>query len=411
MDIRIDHMKDAMAEALRLTRTGRLSEATAVIHRTLRGEFLKSEPAANHDSNGEPEEAIEVEYRLLEERPSSDDKSERSTVPGDPKPTKGRLARLFLEGWKPPESRRTTKKRGGTAEAPLSSAQAKGRFIDGSFTNEAGTRTYKLYIPSTYVEGESLPLVVMLHGCTQSPADFAAGTRMNLLAEEEQLLVVYPEQSKSANASKCWNWFETGNQQRSAGEPSLIDGITRKIMSKYRVSTERVYVVGMSAGGAMATIMAATYPDLYAAVGVHSGIPYGAAHDLPSGFEAMQKGASRHRRELRKAIPLILFHGDSDSTVAKVNADHIRDQWLQAFEKNGRPAGGPRLERGMVGGHAYTRFAYHDADGQVVLEEWVIHHAGHAWSGGSSNGSFTNPQGPDASAEIVRFLRRHTLSN
>jgi len=248
----------------------------------------------------------------------------------------------------------------------------------------------------------------MLHGCTQSPADFAAGTRMNMLAEKEQFFVVYPEQSQNANVSKCWNWFETANQQRSAGEPSLIAGITQKIMSEYRINAERVYVVGMSAGGAMATIMAATYPELYAAVGVHSGLPYGAAHDLPSGFKAMQSGVPQHKRKLGRAIPLIMFHGDHDTTVAKVNADHMRDQWLQAFENGRRPAGGPTVEQGMVGGHAYTRFTYHDTGGQVILEEWIIHHAGHAWSGGSSNGSYTDPKGPDASAEIVRFFRTHS---
>jgi poly(hydroxyalkanoate) depolymerase family esterase len=234
---------------------------------------------------------------------------------------------------------------------------------------------------------------------------------MNVVAEKEQFFVVYPEQSENANVSKCWNWFETTNQQRNTGEPSLIAGITHKIMSMYRVSAQRVYVVGMSAGGAMATIMAATYPELYAAVGVHSGLPYRAAHDLPSGFKAMQKGVPKRKRKLRRVIPLILFHGDHDTTVAKVNADHMRDQWLQAFQNGGRPAGSPTVERGMAGGHAYTRFTYHDTGGQVILEEWTIHHAGHAWSGGSSNGSFTDPKGPDASAEIVRFLFKHSGSN
>lgn len=385
MNNRIDHIQDGMAEALRLTRAGQLTEATAVIQRTLRGKLHKSGPSASYDSTAEPAESSEAEYRILEVKPSYHDTSARSTVLGDPEPDTGRITR-----------------------PPLSSVRAKGRFIDGSFTNAAGTRTYKLYIPSTYLGRQPLPLVVMLHGCTQSPSDFAAGTRMNVLAEKEQFFVVYPEQSQNANVSKCWNWFETTNQQRSAGEPSLIAGITHKIISEYRINAERVYVVGMSAGGAMATIMAATYPELYAAVGVHSGLPYGAAHDLPSGFKAMQRGVPQHKRKLRRAIPLIMFHGDHDTTVAKVNADHMRDQWLQAFENGRRPAGGPRVERGMVGGHAYTRFTYHDTGGQVILEEWIIHHAGHAWSGGSSNGSFTDPKGPDASAEIVRFFHKHS---
>jgi poly(hydroxyalkanoate) depolymerase family esterase len=315
--------------------------------------------------------------------------------------------RRFFEGWKTHESRRSRETRKVVSEELLSSAPAGGRFVDGSFTNAAGTRNYKLYIPSAYEGRKPLPLVVMLHGCAQSPDDFAAGTRMNELAEKQQFLVVYPEQSRKANVSKCWNWFETANQQRGTGEPSLVAGITHRIMSKYRVSRDRVYVVGMSAGGAMAMILAATYPELFAAAGVHSGLPHGAAHDLSSGFKAMKKGASQHRRQLRRAIPLILFHGDQDTTVAKVNADYMRDQWLQAFENGGRPAGGPIVQQGTVEGHSYTRFTYRDKDGQVILEEWIIHDGNHAWSGGSFNGSFTDPRGPDASAEIVRFLRMH----
>jgi len=287
----------------------------------------------------------------------------------------------------------------------------RGQFIDGAFTNTAGTRTYKLYIPSTYA-GQALPLVVMLHGCTQSPTDFAAGTRMNGLAERDEFFVVYPEQSQSANGSKCWNWFEPVNQQRDAGEPSLIAGITHKIMSVHHVNADRIYVVGMSAGGAMAAIMAAAYPDLYAAVGVHSGLAYGAAHDLPSGFKAMKKGPTRHKRPLTRAIPLITFHGDRDTTVARVNADHLRDQWLRGIEGGVGPANGVTIDRGhVVGGHAYTRFTHHGTDGRVILEEWIIHHAGHAWAGGSSNGSFTDPKGPDASAEMWRFFSERSRSN
>jgi poly(hydroxyalkanoate) depolymerase family esterase len=289
-------------------------------------------------------------------------------------------------------------------EASPSSARARGKFIDGAFTNAAGTRTYKLYIPSAYT-GQALPLVVMLHGCTQSSADFAAGTRMNILAEKDAFFVVYPEQSQSANSSKCWNWFEPAHQHRNAGEPSLIAGITQKIISAYHVNADRIYIVGMSAGGAMSAIMAATYPDLYAAVGVHSGLAYGAAHDLPSGFAAMQNGAHRHKRQVKRVIPMILFHGDRDTTVAKVNADHIREQWLQGNGNGGGPIGDAKVERGRSsGGRAYTRFTYVDKSGRAVLEEWTVHHGGHAWSGGSSSGSFTDGKGPDASAEMARFF-------
>jgi poly(hydroxyalkanoate) depolymerase family esterase len=277
------------------------------------------------------------------------------------------------------------------------------RFEERSFANTAGGRTYKLYIPSNY-NGEARALVVMLHGCTQSPDDFAAGTRMNELAEQDTFLVGYPEQSQSANASKCWNWFNGTDQQRDHGEPSLIAGITRQIMREFPVKPGRIYVAGLSAGGAAAAIMGATYPDLYAGIGVHSGLACGAARDMPSAFAAMRQGGDPYTGVMRRQsiVPTIVFHGDGDKTVNSVNGDQVIAQ--SKASSNLRTT----ISHGKApGGISYTRTVRTDDTGRSILEQWVLHGAGHAWSGGSTEGSYTEPRGPDASREMVRFFLQH----
>jgi poly(hydroxyalkanoate) depolymerase family esterase len=273
-----------------------------------------------------------------------------------------------------------------------------GKFNDASYTNDAGTRAYKLYVPSTCT-GSPAPLVVMLHGCSQDPDDFATGTQMNVLAEETGCLVAYPAQSPQANASRCWNWFNAMDQQRDQGEPSIIAGITRHIMATHAVDPAQVYVAGLSAGGAMATIMGTLYPDLYAAVGVHSGLPFAAAHDLASAFAAM-KGEFKRRRKAGQTLPLIVFHGDQDTTVHPAAADELIAQGALDVAK------GIVVEPGRVpNGHAYTRTLHHREDGNVHAEHWLIHGGGHAWFGGSDRGSYTDGRGPDASREMLRFFR------
>ncbi|MES2019148.1 MAG: PHB depolymerase family esterase [Pseudomonadota bacterium] len=273
-----------------------------------------------------------------------------------------------------------------------------GKFIDGSFSNAAGTRGYKLYVPST-ATGKPLPLMVMLHGCTQDPDDFARGTQMNVLAEELPCLVLYPAQSQQANPARCWNWFSELDQTRGQGEPSIIAGMTDTVIASHKVDRAQVYVAGLSAGGAMATIMGTLYPELYAAVGVHSGLPFGSAHDLPSALAAMQGNMGRSRSP-GKAIPIIVFHGDRDTTVHPANGDALIQQGRHVA------ANDILIEPGRVPhGHAYTRTVHRRADGTPHAEQWLIHGAGHAWSGGSAHGSFTDGKGPDASREMLRFFQ------
>ncbi len=411
-----DSMQAGMAEATRLMRAGRLAEATARIQRTLGSVPAPNVSVVDANSAGAPiASALPVrDDSSPATEPSGEGMARNRRIGGDALAARlaAALSTLSPETRRFPGSRpRTTVPlRPVTPEVIPSSPQAGGQFVDGTYSNTAGTRAYKLYIPSGYT-GQAVPLVVMLHGCTQRPVDFAADTHMNVLAEGETFLVAYPEQAPSANGSKCWNWFQESDQQRDGGEPSLIAGITRQIMSQYQVDVSRVYVAGMSAGGAMAVIMAAMYPDLYAAVGVHSGLAYGAAHDLPSAFAAMQQGTVYHARPLQETIPLITFHGDGDTTVAPVNADCLLDQWLQAASAVLGSVPGMKVERGQVAnGHAYTRCIYHDVSGRALMEQWTVHQAGHGWSGGSLSGSYTDPQGPNASTEMVRFFTEHPSS-
>jgi len=268
-----------------------------------------------------------------------------------------------------------------------------GAFLEAGYASEAGTRRYRLYVPSRPAEGPR-PLVVMLHGCTQNPEDFAAGTTMNLMAEQSGCLVLYPEQPSSANHTQCWNWFDAAHQQRGQGEPALIAGMTRQVLREHGGDPARVYVAGLSAGGAMAAVMAASYPELYAAVGVHSGLAAGSARDLITGLQAMKGNHKSARRQSPNAhVRAIVFHGDRDATVHPSNG---QDVYLQFGGASGTEIEEP--------GKGHIRTMALDAAGKVVAEHWQLHGAGHAWSGGSTAGSYADPSGPNASAEMLRFF-------
>ena len=277
-------------------------------------------------------------------------------------------------------------------------------FLKRSYANRAGSRDYRLYVPSE-AAAKPLPLLVMLHGCTQDAVDFANGTRMNQLAEASPMIVAYPEQAASANPQRCWNWFEPAHQQAGQGEPSLIAGITEQIIADHPIDRTRVFIAGLSAGGAAALATACLYPDLFAAVGVHSGLPVGAAHDLASALSAMRQGGRprplpKRRRDLRT----IVFHGSQDGTVHPRNAEQILAQ-----VRGDASSGEVETERGAVpNGRDYTRAIYFGADGRPRHERWIIQGAGHAWSGGSPAGSYTDPAGPDASLAMVRFFLGHS---
>jgi poly(hydroxyalkanoate) depolymerase family esterase len=353
----------SMHEAMALLRTHGAAEATEVIQRALRGEAAV---AASE------------------------------TVPQDE--TAKPVVLPFAEARKKAPVGRTTRQ----ADVDV---EERGHFSTLTYSNAAGSRQYRLYVPAG-ATGERLPLIVMLHGCTQDANDFARGTQMNALAERHRCLVAYPVQPREANPSKCWNWFKPNDQHRERGEPSLIAGITREIIAAHPVDPARVYIAGMSAGGAMAAIMIEAYPELYAAAGVHSGLPAGCAHDLPSALAAMKGGrrggaagragsdAHAHRR------PVIVFHGDADATVNITKAARI----VRGFAA--RPDVSSEARRINAGQRACSVSRLVASDG-VEAEVWTIHGAPHAWAGGNARGSYTDPSGPDASAEMLRFFLDH----
>jgi poly(hydroxyalkanoate) depolymerase family esterase len=363
-----------MMEALRLTRGEQVTDATALLQRGLAG--------ASTARSAEGEVHAPVLEGLVERC--------ETKLPGLPQVnTPERL----------PDGTRLSGLRATTGGA----AAAGGEIHHRTHTEAAGTRSYDLYVPTGY-SGDPVPLVVMLHGGRQDATDFAAGTRMNDLAERHTFLVAYPEQSTAANRGRYWNWFSPADQRTGGGEPAIIAGITRHVISDLTVDPARVYIAGLSSGGAMAAVMAATYSDLFAAVGVHSGIAYRAAHDVRSAFAAMRTGGSP---TTTTSVPLIVIHGDRDKVVAPVNAHKLIAARLAAGDILDQHE--PTTTSGSARGRPYRRTVYNNSDGIAVAESWIIHGGGHAWYGGSQLGSYTDPRGPDSSCEMIRFFTQHRL--
>ena len=284
--------------------------------------------------------------------------------------------------------------------------QQSDQFIAGSHTEGASTLDYKLYVPP-FREGAALPLVVMLHGCTQNPDDFADGTGMNALAREHGFYVLYPAQSRHANSSGCWNWFKHNHQSRGRGEAALLASMTLAVIQQHGIDSRRIYIAGLSAGGAMAAIVAAAYPEIFAAVGVHSGLAVGAAGNVAEALAAMKSGAADIKlASSSSAVPTIVFHGDQDRTVHPRNGDQVSEQMMTALHAGSEKS----VQQGNSNkGRRFTRTC-HLKDDVKFAELWVLHGAGHAWSGGNATGSYTDPSGPDASSEMLRFFSEHVKS-
>ena len=407
----------AMRHATKLTRAQNVIEATRVIQRALSGRG----PDFSSDQRT-PEGPLLIapptrgtENADASEQPLQDARIERgrSQASTAEQPPTGRMRRPLGEVLKLLRQANLPNFDHGAApfaksrKAPLVLVTQGAVYLARTFTCEAGSRDYKVYVPSN-AEGRTLPLLIMLHGCTQNPDDFAVGTGMNRLSEEHGFIVAYPRQPTHANQSSCWNWFNIKDQMRDAGEPSIIAGITRAIMMDFNIDAKRVYVAGLSAGGAMAAIMSVTYPELYAATGVHSGLAHGAATDVVSAFAAMRGGPgsaapgarTRRRKRANEHVRTIVFHGMSDQTVHPSNAEMIL---ADARAGLADPLRETHYD-GFMGGRAYTRSVITTASGVPHIEHWAIDGLGHAWSGGSPEGSHTDSNGPDASREMLRFF-------
>ena len=408
-------LQQLMRDATRLTRAGQPDEATKAIQRALHPQPETPEAPLNGPPIIDPATAPKPGAVTLDATP---------TVPG------GDVFEVDMrrhdgtevdDARAAPDSNHDAGRRAPssfTHEQKFADVEdtGAGEFTQGTHTHLSKTLRYKLYTPPGH-GSRPLPLVVMLHGCTQNPDDFATGTGMNVAARAQGLFVLYPEQSQSANSSKCWNWFQSNDQHRGQGEPAFIASLTLAVIEQYHIDLRRVYIAGLSAGGAMATIVAEAYPEIFAAVGVHSGLPRGAANSVMEAFTVMRSGAAAAPIDgirMQMSVPTIVFHGDKDQTVHPKHGERVIAAVLNgesATQWRATDAGSPRIERGTSAkGRRYTRSTYHDENGNTMLEHWLVHGAGHAWSGGNAAGSYTDAKGPEATTEMLRFFMGHPLA-
>ncbi|MGM8898334.1 MULTISPECIES: extracellular catalytic domain type 1 short-chain-length polyhydroxyalkanoate depolymerase [unclassified Psychrobacter] len=405
-----------LKEAMELMKSGQLKEATIAIQKNLSG----AAPASHTDKN--PIKDVTPIKDVAPDVTSDVPMSQDRTSPTDkPTGTDELFSKLpdklqdFTDKMKHfkldlPSVMDISALRTGVSTHSEPFIPDNAQFLKGNLKSSQGSHDYRLYIPSNYAQavedGLRLPLIVMLHGCTQSPEDFAVGTRMNELAEKHRCLIVYPSQPASANPNRCWNWFKPSDQQQGKGEPAWLAALTTSIIEDYAVDSSRVYIAGLSAGAAMAVIMAENYPKMYAAVGVHSGLAYRSATDLPSAMMTMRQGGSAPLKPAsnNKFVPMIVFHGDQDHTVSIRNGEQVFEQAKQRLQAQETGLTTHQHKQCSEQNCRSTQLEIRDSKGVSQLEYWKIHGAGHSWAGGNSAGSYTDPKGPDASKEMLRFF-------
>ena len=430
------NLKHLMGEATQLVRNGQLADATRVIQQTLGGAVARhsNNPGGVSSAAAPAHTAAAPLPAPVAGQPAAGHAApwRRPSTPADVEDA------VVVDRSPPTDARTATRTAAGTAMGPTASnplAEPAGSFTRVAFTHPGARHNphhYHLFVPPGATANTPMPLVLMLHGCTQNPVDFATGTGMNNAAAPANALVLYPEQPHSANPNGCWNWFRPGDQHRGSGEPALLVAMLHNVMARHPVDAQRVYVAGMSAGGAMAALLGREYPDVFAAVGVHSGLQAGAAHNVMGALSAMKNGAKPGAAAARQAAstrpatgptlpppPMIVFHGDADPTVHAHNGEQLIQATLTALATAPGAGRAPlaTVHKGQSShGQGYTRTVYSvvgeaPADkaspSQVVAEHWVLQGAGHAWAGGHAGGSHTDPRGVNATQEMLRFFVEH----